>query len=373
MSKHDFKLLCLIAQADKPMALYHCANCWLEIIEAPEAHTVSHDYIPCPGAGIILYNYWGSENGNTPPANLMTKTMLRKERYKLAHNQPVRGAIYIYSRREFIELYSKDEALPLPPLSQRQKAGVERAGLTKKTCTQCQMVFSYEVARVERRRICEGCQVDLTQDEVIEWARSILALPPDTVRILDFETTGLDYGYEAIEIGVLSLSGEVLMEQRLYPKTPITEGATAVNGITMAMLAGMPTFPDVYPKLKKLLFGKKVIAYNAEFEAMILASTCKNHGLKRPAYKSDLGRSKRLEEAYRHKMDRVIEWDCCMEAYSQYVGELYYGEPYRHQPLPGGNHTAIGDCRATLALIKSLAATPKSTEKAKLTRAVVGQ
>jgi hypothetical protein len=48
---------------------------------------------------------------------------------------------------------------------------------------------------------------------------------------------------------------------------------------------------------------------------------------------------------------------CAMSNYASFVGEWndYHGN-YKWQRLPGGDHSAIGDCLATLELIKKMAA-----------------
>ena len=48
-------------------------------------------------------------------------------------------------------------------------------------------------------------------------------------------------------------------------------------------------------------------------------------------------------------------WECAMGWYSQYVGEPGKRGGYRNQKLPGGDHSALGDCRATLAVIETMA------------------
>jgi DNA polymerase-3 subunit epsilon len=46
-----------------------------------------------------------------------------------------------------------------------------------------------------------------------------------------------------------------------------------------------------------------------------------------------------------------------MRQYAAFVGEWneYHGN-YRWQRLPGGDHSALGDARATLSLLKRMAA-----------------
>jgi DNA polymerase-3 subunit epsilon len=44
-----------------------------------------------------------------------------------------------------------------------------------------------------------------------------------------------------------------------------------------------------------------------------------------------------------------------MRAFAAYVGERSRRGSYKNQKLPGGDHTAIGDARATLRLIEQMA------------------
>jgi DNA polymerase-3 subunit epsilon len=41
--------------------------------------------------------------------------------------------------------------------------------------------------------------------------------------------------------------------------------------------------------------------------------------------------------------------------YSQFVGEPGKRGGYKYQKLPGGDHSALGDCRATLKVLKDMA------------------
>ena len=46
-----------------------------------------------------------------------------------------------------------------------------------------------------------------------------------------------------------------------------------------------------------------------------------------------------------------------METYAEWVGEWsdYFGS-YKWQPLPGGDHDAVGDAQAALAVLRRMAA-----------------
>lgn len=85
--------------------------------------------------------------------------------------------------------------------------------------------------------------------------------------VLDTETTGLKAsdGHRIIELAMIELiddepSGRVFV-QRFNPGVPISEGATAVNGITNEMLQGEPTFADRAHEIVDWLFHFSVSDY----------------------------------------------------------------------------------------------------------------
>lgn len=167
----------------------------------------------------------------------------------------------------------------------------------------------------------------------VAWAREVLA-DPKTV-ILDSETTGL-YGARFVEIAVVGVRGEALFVSRLKPTVQVSEGAFSVHGISDEDLDGMPTFEDVYPALRKILEGRRVIVYNRAFDGPIYDHAV--HGITGG------------ESGW-------TGWECAMERYAEWVGEWNdYHQSYRWQRLPGGDHTALGDARATLAVIREMAA-----------------
>lgn len=172
------------------------------------------------------------------------------------------------------------------------------------------------------------------REEVIRWACDLLA-SNDWV-ILDTETTGL-YGADIVQLAILSSYGHALLDVLIEPSQLITPGAAAVHGLRAEHLAGALDFARIYPALVYLLSGRRVLIYNAAFDTQILAGICQRVGL--PAL--------------------LLDVQCVMLRYAAYVGEWsdYHGD-YRWQRLPGGDHQAIGDCRAVLRLLQQMAATP---------------
>ncbi|WP_310482549.1 3'-5' exonuclease [Chamaesiphon sp. VAR_48_metabat_403] len=170
------------------------------------------------------------------------------------------------------------------------------------------------------------------RNTAIEWAREILA-NPEEYYILDTETTGLQ-DPEIIELGVIDLAGNEIISQRFRPVTQITDGAAEIHGLTNVLLADEPPFYSLIDRLDKEIFQRTILIYNSAFDCRALEHTY-------DLYNSDL---------------QTVKNDCVMGWYSQFVGEWNdYRGSYRWQKLPGGDHSAIGDCRATLAVIKYMA------------------
>jgi DNA polymerase-3 subunit epsilon len=276
------------------------------------------------------------------PANLKTKTAIKALGLKLKRGQqPVAVKTSSYYKTPDYSLYEVSEAVP-NVVSDKQRAAVAKAqeeSLKKRTCTKCGWVE--DLSKNYRNKLyisgglCPYCreEADRASDrnEAIEWAQNILKR--DDVLILDSETTDL-YG-EIIELAMINLKGETVYNRRFNPIEPISKGAQAVHGISAEMVANEPRFAecaaDVLPLLAK---AGLVLIYNAAFDTARLSQTCKLHGLSVPSYKAD----------------------CIMEQYAAFCGEWsdYHGN-YKYQPLGGGDHSALGDCKAALATLHEMA------------------
>jgi DNA polymerase III subunit epsilon len=176
--------------------------------------------------------------------------------------------------------------------------------------------------------------IDENRVQAREWAQAVLQ--DNGVVILDTETTGL-HG-EAVEIAVIDLAGNVLMNRRVKPVGEMETGAERIHGISMKALENEPAFVDVYNELVAATYDKRVLIYNYAFDSRILRNQCKQASLK----------------------DVTDHWhiasDCVMEWYAQWYGEWndYHGS-YKWQRLSGGDHSALGDCLATLEALKRMA------------------
>lgn len=288
--------------------------------------------------------YWKWED---IPDGMATKTTLYKEHgLKLTRDQQPVGAKVQYNRKGkptggYYPLYAISDATPKKQATPQQLEALEKARHMAErrivVCSQCgnPEETRYDWVKVTRKQwiegdydnyVCEHCNDKLA---AMDWANEILA--DKNAVILDTETTDLDG--EIIDIAIINMRCEVLFNQRIKPLGEISPGAYAVHGISLDDLKDEPTFPDVYPQLVELLKGKTVVIYNKAFDRPILNGDCSRHKLKKIPFKSQ----------------------CAMLMYAQFVGEWSnYHEDYRWQKLWGGDHTALGDCKATLKVIQEM-------------------
>ena len=99
----------------------------------------------------------------------------------------------------------------------------------------------------------------------------------------DVETTGLSAadGHRVCEFALLRfLRGTVIdsFVSLVNPLRPIDPGASAVNGITDAMVAGAPTFADLLPRILDFLADDPLVFHNAPFDLSFLRSEARIAG-----------------------------------------------------------------------------------------------
>jgi DNA polymerase-3 subunit epsilon len=174
-----------------------------------------------------------------------------------------------------------------------------------------------------------------SQEEAVRWACSLLS--GGEFVILDSETTGLGTPIDFVEVGIVSSRGEALFDSPICPSCPIEPGASRVHGYTAQSLAGERRFLEVYPELLEVLWAKRVVVYNASYDRRVWDAAVGRLGA-RAALAGELP-----------------PWECAMRAFAAYVGERTKRGGYKYQKLPGGDHTAVGDARATLRLIERMA------------------
>lgn len=182
----------------------------------------------------------------------------------------------------------------------------------------------------------EGDFIGRARASATEWAKSLLA-SPETWVILDTETTGLDSTDQIVQVAAIDGAGNVLLDNVLIkPTISISERASQIHGITDEVVKDARSFAEVWEKIYQVIYGKTMIIYNAGFDIRLMqqsARACGNMMLEFPC-----------------------DWNDAMEEYARWYGEWsdYHGS-FRWQRLPSGDHSALGDCRAVLALIKRMA------------------
>lgn len=87
----------------------------------------------------------------------------------------------------------------------------------------------------------------------------------------DTETTGLNPANSRIvEIAAVKFTLDGVIEQKSWlvnPGAGIPENATMIHGITDEMVAGAPSFRDVYREFQSFIGDTILIAHNAKFDA----------------------------------------------------------------------------------------------------------
>ena len=136
---------------------------------------------------------------------------------------------------------------------------------------------------------------------------------------LDCETSGLlcrhadPYTLDAepriVSIAVVREDGSVVGAQRIRPDVPIPPQATAVHGITDAMVAGCATFAETWPRiLARVGTEALVVAHNAPYDAAVIACELLRAGLPLPRWRwgCTLAASRRiLPHSPRHTLDAL--------------------------------------------------------------------
>ena len=175
---------------------------------------------------------------------------------------------------------------------------------------------------VDRRKACQ-------------WAASLLA-DRHRVVVVDTETTGLKKNDEIVQISIKDLNGQDLFSTlvAMTKRKSIPREASNIHGIKKADLEGKPTYATLSPMLRRVLSGKRIIAYNAEFDFRMMYQVYDLAGGYKPV---------------------ASQWECAMKQYAAFVGEWNdYHNSYKWQKL-GGRHDARDDVKKTIELIEKMA------------------
>jgi DNA polymerase-3 subunit epsilon len=99
---------------------------------------------------------------------------------------------------------------------------------------------------------------------------------------IDFETATPQKD-SACAVGAVLVRGLDIIEEYYTliqpPNNEYNFYNTRVHGIRAKDTVNAPTFPEIYPKLKSLIQGKRIVAHNAAFDQDILYHTMLSFGL----------------------------------------------------------------------------------------------
>lgn len=187
----------------------------------------------------------------------------------------------------------------------------------------------------------------LTTNQLIEykdkakvWAQERLA--DSSTVILDLESTGLlreDPETEIAQICITDLQGRSLFNMLLKPSQPMSDRVIEIHKIRNEQVINQPIFPQVAKMISFVLKGKHVVAFNAEFDWVLLLHMFKKYDIARP---------------------EIAGISCCMDRYSEWCGEWSPKKSsFKWQRLPNftgdASHDAYNDCRNTLLVMRKMA------------------
>lgn len=245
----------------------------------------------------------------------------------------------VWNSHMWVQLFDSSEAVPKRKSSEKQLLALAKARevaqrqfVEANTCDSCrEFVGEKNLRRSPEGKTCTWCmeqeRFKAMQEEGDARFRCWHGID---FLVLDTETTGL-YGSEIVEIGILDRQGEVVFESLVKPTCPIPEDVTAIHGITNEMVADAPTWADIWPIVREILNNRLVLIYKAEFDQAMINCSCSAYGIKPIRL-----RAKCVMEAYRMASGNR-KWVSLSEASGTWT-----------------NHRAIGDCRATLEVIKAM-------------------
>lgn len=316
----------------------------------------------CPGCQLFHYE-------RVPWETMTTVTQLKEKRLKPKDKKKPDGCYYKAKGNTYIYLYRIDEAIPIPDLTDKQQAALQKANEALKAKYSCEKCGWYDRAhgqnkysRIqemdingEKKHYCPDCIEDHDHEQgkiALEKQMKELLESDSLVAILDTETTGLPSHdrFQVVEISIIDKHGTVLFDRLIKPDIAIPEGAMSVHGITDEMVANAPTFAEIWPELEAILSKYSIWCYNAAFDRSAIESSAYYAKVKMPK-----------------EFRRYDKWNCMMLAYAEYYGDWNdYFENYKWQQLASacqdlgvesnGYHRALGDVNNTLGVMKALAA-----------------
>jgi DNA polymerase III epsilon subunit-like protein len=178
----------------------------------------------------------------------------------------------------------------------------------------------------------------------------------DECLILDTETTGLGEDAEIVEIAIIDSRGTVLLDSLVQPVRPIPFDASAIHGISNEMVKGAPRMSELLHQINRIISGKTLVAYNADYDVRLLHQSLEMCGFGDSSFGD--------REIALH----TVKIGCAMKAYARWNGTVRHGSgdykwhkltdaaSYCRVELAGDAkaHRALADCQLTLGVLRHM-------------------
>lgn len=186
-----------------------------------------------------------------------------------------------------------------------------------------------------------------------QFNRMLTIAKTDDFVILDTETTGLGLDY-VVQIAVVKPDGSTLLDMLVNPGVEIPKEASKIHGIYDRHVQGAATWDVVVQVLSRLLPGRNVFIYNADYDLKIMRNHCLKNGIARGF----------MEQA---------SFYCAMQMYAEFYGDWNdYHQSYRWQRLGDAAqrfgsgfepaHDARNDCLMARAVLHGMVEALKPIE-----------
>jgi len=113
--------------------------------------------------------------------------------------------------------------------------------------------------------------IDITFTQVLE------EIKQDNAYFLDTETTGLTDQDKIIEISIFNIEQDLIYHSIINPNISCSEKSRSIHGISENEILTGKLIPDAQSQINKLLKGKTIITFNANFDCRMLNQTFDTH------------------------------------------------------------------------------------------------
>lgn len=130
------------------------------------------------------------------------------------------------------------------------------------TLTQAYQSLSAQLGELRRRM---NALPRLAPVDIVQWAHAVQAFP--NLVFLEIDTDGLYSDADILRLVLLDHQGEILYDQLVKPKHPISAQLSSITGITSQMLEYAPSLSEIWTEFSVVIAGKYVLSFNLAFDA----------------------------------------------------------------------------------------------------------